>query len=87
MVTVTEKGRKNLLITPPSVPIGKKTATVVKVLDTTGAQTSVVPLRAASVGLSPRCRCRYEFSRTTIASSTIRPIAIVRPASVSTLSE
>ncbi len=58
MVTVTEKGTKNLLMIPPTTAIGRNTATVVKVLETTALDTSDAPLRAASLGDSPICRCR-----------------------------
>jgi len=58
MVTVMEKGTKNLLMMPPTRAIGKNTATVVKVLEITAFETSLAPFNAASRGGSPFCRCR-----------------------------
>ncbi len=58
MVTVTENGRKKRLMIPPTTPMGRNTATLVRVLEITAEETSVAPCRAASLGLSPCCRWR-----------------------------
>src|SRR6266851_2036272 len=58
IVTVIEKGTKNLLMIPPTSAIGKKTATVVSVLDITALETSLAPFSAANRGGSPFWRWR-----------------------------
>jgi hypothetical protein len=53
IVTVIEKGTKNLLMMPPTRAMGRKTATVVSVLEITAFETSLAPFNAASRGGSP----------------------------------
>ena len=43
---------------PPTRAIGKKTATVVSVLEMTAFETSLAPFSAASRGGSPFCKWR-----------------------------
>ena len=57
-VTVTEKARKSSVMKPPTRAMGRKTATVVRVLETIAIETSEAPFRAASRGASPAWRCR-----------------------------
>ncbi len=61
-------------MTPPIKPIGKNTATAVKVAAVTVKPISLVAIRAASRGVFPFSICRMMFSTSTMASSTIEPI-------------
>ena len=91
MVNATNSEAKSEMITEtdrlwamrPAMPVanimGKKTATVVRVEAAMAMPTSEVPLRAASVGLSPSCRWRKMFSMTTTALSTSMPTPSARP--------
>ncbi len=69
----------------PTVPgmkkMGMKTATSDTEIDRTVKPTSRAPAIAARAGATPRSMCEMIASRTTIASSTTRPTAIVRPIS------
>ncbi len=87
IATVIANGSKNWPTIPPMKAIGRHTATVVSEVDSTGDATWVAPTRAASRGGNPRCSWLNEFSRTTMASSTTRPMAIVSPARVMMFSE
>ena len=69
------KGRKNCPKVPPIKPMGKNTATIVRVEIEAVKPISRVAENAASRGLSPSSRWRIMFSTSTIASSTIMPIA------------
>ncbi len=86
-VTVRANGRKNSEARPWTKPRGRKTATVVSVLAVMARATSRVPLYAAEWMSSPSWRCRWMFSMTTIESSMTRPMAMVRPPSVSMFSD
>ena len=79
-VTVRLKGRKNWVTSPPTRPMGRKTATVVMVEEVMALETSLVPsMTAVPIG-SRSCRWwRKMFSSTTMASSTTRPTATARP--------
>ena len=59
--------------------MGKKTATVVSVEDKTAVVISRAPVYAATRGRSPSVTWRLMFSRTTIESSTTRPMATIIP--------
>ena len=55
-----------------------KTATSEMLIESTVKPISRAPRNAAAIGLIPSSRWRAMFSRTTIASSTTNPVAIVR---------
>jgi hypothetical protein len=57
-VTVSAKGRKNWLTMPPTKPIGRKTATVVRVELVIAPATSRGPWSTAVRRSSPIARCR-----------------------------
>ncbi|OPZ49945.1 MAG: hypothetical protein BWY91_02939 [bacterium ADurb.BinA028] len=78
MVTVMANGRNNSPVWPDTNPIGRKTATVVKVEDVTAPATSRTARMIDAGPNSPSPWCRLMFSMTTIESSTTRPIATVR---------
>ena len=82
MSTATERTTANSLNRLPSVPgmqrIGMKMATRERDMETTVKQTSRDPLREARSGVSPSSSRRTMFSRTTMASSTTKPVAMVR---------
>ena len=80
--TVKANGRKKLPAMPVRNTIGRKTATVVSVDDATAVVISRAPVYAATSGFSPSLTCRLTFSRTTMESSTTRPIATIMPPSV-----
>ena len=61
-------------MTPPIKPIGKNTATAVKVAAVTVKPISLVAIKAASRGVFPSSICRMIFSTSTMASSTIEPM-------------
>ena len=67
--------------TPPIKRIGRKTATSDSVIETMVAPTSALPSSAAWNGALPISIWRMMFSSITIASSTTRPTASVRPSS------
>ena len=58
--------------------MGIKTATRERVMEMMVKPTSREPFRAARKGLSPFSSLRTMFSRTTMASSTTKPVAMVR---------
>ena len=62
-------------VIPPISAIGAYTAPRVSVIAITGTAISRVPMMAARNGDSPSLMWRSTFSRTTIASSTTRPMA------------
>ena len=74
---VTENSRKKRPMMPPINSIGMNTAISDRLIDNTVNDTSRAPLSAASKGERPFSRCRDTFSRTTIASSTTNPVAMV----------
>ncbi len=85
---VTANGRNNSPVTPDTTATGKNTATVVAVDAVTAPATSLTEA-TMSAGVSAACPVsrRLMFSSTTIESSTTRPTATVRAASVKMLSE
>ena len=64
--------------TPPMNKMGMNTATKEKLMATTVKLMSRAPCKHASRKLNPRSRKRVTFSNTTIASSTTKPVAIVK---------
>ena len=81
-VTVTANGRNNSPAWPPTIPMGRKTATVVSVEDVTAPATSFTAVTIAACPVCPSDACRLMFSMTTMESSTTRPMATVRAPSV-----
>ena len=74
---VTANSRNSRPTMPPMKRIGRKTATSDSVIDKTVKVISFAPRKAASSGAMPCSRYRLMFSRTTIASSTTKPVAMV----------
>ena len=81
VASAIESEAKNCPATPPSIPSGRKTTTVVTVVPTTGQNSSSVPRRAASAGGRPASRWRCTASTITTASSITRPTAMANPPS------
>ena len=81
MITATERvivnSRKSRPTIPPINRIGKKTPISDKLIENTVKATSLVPSRAACSRDRPISMWRAIFSRTTTASSTTKPVAIV----------
>ena len=71
----------DLPTSPPTKAIGMNTETMVSDMASTGRATSPVPFREASLGVSPASMWRKMFSRTTMASSIIRPTESARASS------
>ena len=82
MITATESvivnSRNSRPIIPPIKRIGKKTPMSDKLIENTVKATSLVPSRAACSLDRPISMWRAIFSRTTTASSTTNPVAIVK---------
>ena len=72
---------------PPVNASGMKTAARMTATLTTGAVTSFIAARVASLGVSPSSMWRSTASTTTIASSTTRPMASTSPNKDSVLME
>ncbi len=91
ITTAIASTKPNSVNRRPAVPgrnaIGTNTETRVAVVARTAKNTCRVPSTAAARGLAPRARCRWMFSTTTIASSTIMPVASTRASSVRMLIE
>ena len=83
--TANTIGNINFPITPDTRPIGRKTATVVKVEEVIATATSFVASRIISLERF-LCNRRKIFSMTTMLSSTRRPTATAKPPSVRVLS-
>ena len=64
--------------TPPISKMGMKTATREILMERTVGPISAAPRRAASIRFKPRSRRRVMFSSTTMASSTTKPLEIVK---------
>ncbi len=62
---------------PPIIRIGMKTAIRLMLIDTTVKPTSRAPRSAACILGTPFSMCRTQFSSTTMASSTTKPVAMV----------
>ncbi|COF79610.1 Uncharacterised protein [Streptococcus pneumoniae] len=84
--TANTIGNINFPIAPDTRPIGKKTATVVKVEEVIATATSFVASRMISLEKESFCKRRKIFSMTTILSSTRRPTATAKPPRVKMLS-
>ncbi len=84
--TVIAKGLKKSPAMPLRNTMGRKTATVVRVEAVTAPRISREADSAAVTGCSPSRTWRVTFSRTTIESSTTRPIATIIAPSVRMLS-
>ena len=74
---VTANSRNRRPTTPPINRIGRKTAMSERLIETTVKATSLAPRKAASTGGIPCSRYRLTFSKTTMASSTTNPVAMV----------
>ena len=72
---VSANSLKSVPVIPPINAIGEYTAINAIVMEITGTAISRVPIIAALNGVSPNFIWRSTFSKTTIASSTTRPIA------------
>ncbi|MNK97625.1 hypothetical protein D3C87_1179690 [compost metagenome] len=72
---------------PPIISSGMNTAISDRLIDSTVKPTSRAPRRAAARGFMPFSIWREMFSRTTMASSTTKPVAIVSAISDRLLSE
>ena len=75
VLIVKAKGLRKIEAMPPTITSGKNAATVVNVPDASGAEISIAPSTLAFVLSFVDKACLYIFSVTTIASSTIMPIA------------
>ena len=64
---------------PPTMVRGRNAKQVVATATATGSMTSFEPSIAASIRDLPISRWRWTFSITTIASSTMMPVAMSRP--------
>ncbi len=73
--SVKANSRNRAPVRPPVKPSGANTAASVIVMAMIEPVISFMPLNAASMGLRPSSICRWMFSRTTMASSTTRPMA------------
>ena len=81
-VITTANSRNKRPSTPPMNKIGMNTATKEMLMATTVKPMSRDPCKHASRKGTPRSRCRVMFSKTTIASSTTKPVAMVKAMSV-----
>ena len=75
---VTENSRNSRPTMPPINSRGMKTATRETLMERTVKAISRDPRSAASIGATPFSRWRVIFSSTTMASSTTKPVAMVR---------
>ncbi len=75
--SVMANSRNSRPTIPPMSRIGMNTATSDKLIDSTVKPTSRAPWSAASMRGMPASMCRTIFSKTTIASSTTNPVAMV----------
>ena len=73
--TVAANSRNSRPTTPPMKSSGMKAAIRERVIDTTVKPISLAPSSAAWRMLFPISRCRWMFSTTTMASSTMKPTA------------
>lgn len=85
--TVRPNCRKNCPTSPRMKAMGRKTATLARLDAITASSISRAPRRAASAGGTSSSRWRVMFSVTTMALSTIRPMAMASPSSDRTLRE
>ncbi len=75
-VMANSRNRRPMM--PPISRIGRKTAISDTLIDSTVKPTSWAPFRAASMRPMPSSTWRVTFSSTTMASSTTKPVAMVR---------
>ncbi len=83
---VAPNWKNSLPVNPFTKPMGAYTAARVIVMATIAKTISLVPTMAAGMACNPVCICRWQFSSTTIASSTTRPIARTIASKVNVLS-
>ena len=76
--SVTANSRNSRPTIPPIIRIGMKTATSETLMVMTVKPISLAPCSAAWSGGTPSSRWRVMFSITTMASSTTKPVAMVR---------
>ena len=81
-VITTANSRNNRPNMPPMNKMGMNTATKEMLMATTVNPMSREPCKQACSKGTPRSRCRVMFSKTTIASSTTKPVAMVKAISV-----
>ena len=77
MASVTANSRKSRPMSPPMKSSGMSTATRETVSETMVKPICLLPLSAASNGLSPSSMKREMFSIMTMASSTTNPVEMV----------
>ncbi len=75
--STTANSRNSRPMMPPMSSSGISTAISETEIDTMVKPISPAPLSAACIGFIPSSMCRAMFSRTTIASSTTKPTAMV----------
>ncbi len=81
-ITTTESCVNMMLAVPERKSSGTNTAMCVSVDARIADHTSSLPSIAAVIRSLPMCRCRWVFSSTTIAASTIMPMPSARPPKV-----
>ena len=79
MTTPSARAVKRNCAGPSSSTTGKKTTQMVNVAASAGTAICCAPSRIATVIGFPRCRLRWMFSTSTVASSTSMPMASARP--------
>jgi hypothetical protein len=91
IATAMASTKPNSVNMRPAVPgrnaMGRNTEIRVAVVASTAKNTCRVPITEAASGLRPSERLRWMFSTTTMASSTIMPVASTRASSVRILIE
>ena len=81
-ITTTDSCVNMMLAVPERNSSGMNTAMCVSVEARIADHTSSLPSIAAVIRSLPMCRCRWVFSSTTIAASTIMPMPSARPPKV-----
>lgn len=76
-VTLTANSRNSRPTIPPMNSRGMNAAISEKLMEITVKPISAAPLSAASTFEAPASRCRWMFSTTTMASSTMKPTAMI----------
>ena len=80
--SVTANSLNNRPTTPPINKMGKNTAMSEMLMTITVKPTSLAPNKAALKGGTPFSICRLVFSNTTMASSTTKPVEMVKAINV-----
>src|SRR5271168_4185342 len=75
--SVTVNSLNNRPTSPPINSSGRNTATKDRLIESTVKPTSLAPAIAASTRVLPCSRWRVTFSKTTMASSTTKPVEMV----------